>query len=54
MADRKIIFTVVNRRELAILEEYIHKIDPKAFLTVLDAREIFGEGFESLKDKMVT
>jgi uncharacterized membrane-anchored protein YitT (DUF2179 family) len=54
MADRKIIFTVVSRRELALLEEYIHKIDPKAFLTVLDAREILGEGFGSLKDKMVT
>jgi uncharacterized membrane-anchored protein YitT (DUF2179 family) len=53
LTDRKIIFTVVSRRELALLEEYIHKIDPKAFLTVLDAREILGEGFRSLKDKMV-
>jgi uncharacterized membrane-anchored protein YitT (DUF2179 family) len=53
MADRKIIFTVVSRRELALLEEYIHNIDPNAFLTVLDAREILGEGFGSLKDKIV-
>jgi uncharacterized membrane-anchored protein YitT (DUF2179 family) len=53
MADRKIIFTVVSRRELALLEEYIHEIDPKAFLTVVDAREILGEGFGSLKDKLV-
>jgi uncharacterized membrane-anchored protein YitT (DUF2179 family) len=44
---------VVSRRELALLEEYIHQIDPKAFLTVQDAREIFGEGFESLEEKMV-
>lgn len=51
-ADRRIIFTMVNRRELAILEEYIHQIDPKAFLTVLDANEIFGEGFRSLRDKV--
>lgn len=51
-ADRKIIFTVVNRRELALLEEYIHQIDPKAFLTVLDATEILGEGFRSLKEKV--
>ena len=49
MADRKIIFTVVSRREVAILEEYIHEIDPKAFLTVTDATEILGEGFRSLK-----
>ena len=52
MADRKIIFTVVNRRELFLLEEYIHEIDPKAFLTVLDATEILGEGFKSLKEKV--
>jgi uncharacterized membrane-anchored protein YitT (DUF2179 family) len=52
MAERKIIFTVVSRRELAILEEYIHEIDPKAFLTITDATEILGEGFKSLKEKM--
>lgn len=52
MAERKIIFTVVSRRELAILEEYIHEIDPKAFLTVIDATEILGEGFKSLKEKV--
>jgi uncharacterized membrane-anchored protein YitT (DUF2179 family) len=52
MADRRIIFTVVSRRELALLEEYIHNIDPDAFLTVLDAREILGEGFRSLKEKV--
>ena len=52
MAERRIIFTVVSRRELIILEEYIHQIDPKAFLTVLDASEILGEGFKSLKEKV--
>lgn len=52
MADKKIIFTVVSRRELYLLEEYIHQIDPKAFLTVLDATEILGEGFKSLKEKV--
>ena len=52
MADRKIIFTVVSRRELIILEEYIQQIDPKAFLTVLDASEILGEGFKSLREKV--
>ncbi|MCX6287080.1 MAG: YitT family protein [Bacteroidetes bacterium] len=52
MADRKIIFTVVSRRELIILEEYIQQIDPKAFLTVINASEILGEGFKSLKEKV--
>jgi uncharacterized membrane-anchored protein YitT (DUF2179 family) len=51
-SDKTIIFTVVNRREMALLEEYIHEIDPTAFLTVLEANEILGEGFKSLKEKL--
>ncbi len=51
-SEKTIIFTVVNRREMALLEEYIHEIDPKAFLTVLEANEILGEGFKSLKEKL--
>lgn len=51
-SEKKIIFTVVSRREVAMLEEYIHSIDPNAFLTVIDANEILGEGFKSLKEKI--
>jgi len=51
-SDKTVIFTVVNRREMALLQEYIHEIDPKAFLTVLEANEILGEGFKSLKEKL--
>ncbi|KAF0203288.1 MAG: hypothetical protein FD170_1277 [Bacteroidetes bacterium] len=50
--QKKVIFTVVNRRELAMLEEFINQIDPKAFLTVMDANEILGKGFKSLRDKL--
>lgn len=49
---RTIIFVVLNRRELAILEEYIQGVDPKAFVTVLNADEILGQGFRSLKEKI--
>jgi uncharacterized membrane-anchored protein YitT (DUF2179 family) len=48
-SDKSIIFTVVNRRELAILKDFIHKVDPNAFLTVLNANEILGEGFKPLR-----
>ena len=51
-ADKTIIFTVVNRRELAILEDYIHSVDPTAFLTVINANEILGQGFKSLQEKV--
>lgn len=51
-ADKSVIFAVVNRREMAILQEYIHQIDPKAFVTVINANEILGEGFKSLSEKV--
>lgn len=51
-SDKTIIFTVLNRRELAILQEYVHQTDPQAFMTVVDANEILGEGFRSLGEKV--
>ncbi len=49
--DKSVIFTVVNRRELAILKDFIHRIDPMAFLTVINANEILGNGFKSLREE---
>ena len=51
-SERTIIYTVVNRREMAMLQDYVHQIDPGAFMTVINANEILGNGFKSLKDKM--
>ena len=50
--EKTIIFTNVNRREMAILQEYIRQVDPTAFMTVINANEVLGEGFRSLKDKI--
>jgi len=50
---KSIIFTVVSRKEQGMLMDFIRDIDPKAFVTVLDANEILGEGFRSLKEKSV-
>ncbi len=47
--DKQMIYTVVNRREVAMLQDYIRDIDPNAFMTVIDANEIFGNGFRSLE-----
>ncbi len=47
-ADKEIIVTVVNRREVVLLKHYIGKLDPKAFVMVTDANEIMGDGFKSL------
>jgi uncharacterized membrane-anchored protein YitT (DUF2179 family) len=45
---KKIIYCNLNRRELAILQEYIKTIDPQAFLTVMDANQVIGNGFKTL------
>jgi uncharacterized membrane-anchored protein YitT (DUF2179 family) len=45
---KKIIYCNLNRRELAILQEYIKTIDPHAFLTVMDANQVIGNGFRTL------
>jgi uncharacterized membrane-anchored protein YitT (DUF2179 family) len=50
--EKQIIFTVVSRRELAILQDHINKVDPEAFMTVIDANEIIGKGFKSIKEKV--
>jgi uncharacterized membrane-anchored protein YitT (DUF2179 family) len=51
-SDKKIIFVNVTRRELSILTEFVHEVDPKAFLTVIEASEILGEGFKPLESKV--
>jgi len=50
--EKKIIFTNVNRRELSMLQEYINIVDPNAFMTVINANEILGNGFKSLREKV--
>ncbi len=50
--NHKIIFTTVTRREVALLQDFIHDIDPDAFMTVLEANEVLGGGFRTLKDKL--
>ncbi|WP_346858207.1 YitT family protein [uncultured Draconibacterium sp.] len=49
--EKQIIYTVLSRREVAILEEFISNIDPDAFITIMDTKEILGEGFNSLQQK---
>jgi uncharacterized membrane-anchored protein YitT (DUF2179 family) len=50
--EKQIIFTVVNPRELYLLEEYVNRIDPESFIAVLEAYEILGKGFKSLSEKV--
>ncbi len=49
--ERKIIYTVLGRREVEVLKSYISKIDPDAFITIFDVKEILGKGFKPLDSK---
>ncbi len=42
---RQILFTVIPRRQLALLKRQIEHIDSDAFVTVIDANEVIGRGF---------
>ena len=50
--DKKLIMTVVNRKELMLLEDKIHDVDPDAFITITTTTEILGEGFKDLRKKI--
>lgn len=50
--DKKMIFTNVSRREVHMLKDYIQQIDPNAFITVIDANEILGNGFKPITDSL--
>jgi uncharacterized membrane-anchored protein YitT (DUF2179 family) len=49
--EKKIIFTNVNRREQAMLQDFIRETDPNAFMTVIDAHEVIGNGFKPLQEE---
>jgi len=45
--DKRIVMCIVRPSEMVKLKEIIKIIDKKSFLIVADAREVFGQGFES-------
>lgn len=46
--ERKIIYTIVSRKELPQLIHFVKEVDPVAFLSVVDATETIGLGFKSI------
>ena len=47
--DRDMIDTTGSRCELVKLRSVIRKIDPEAFINVIDSSEILGKGFKKKK-----
>jgi len=49
--EKNLIYTNVSRREYQMLKDFIRDIDPKAFVTVIDANEVLGNGFKPLREE---
>lgn len=47
---RDVLYCVIGRNELVRLKNIVHGIDPHAFVSVMDVRDVTGEGF-TLDDK---
>lgn len=43
--DKKLIYMVVRTMELSKLREVVHRVDPGAFMSIIDTREVQGKGF---------
>lgn len=49
--DKDMIFLVVSRREVTMVQAKIKDIDPESFVVIVNAHETFGDGFRPLPDK---
>ena len=47
---RDMIFLVVSRNEVSMLQNMIHQIDPASFVVIVDAYETYGDGFKAFPD----
>ena len=47
--ERNVLLVLLTRQELSGLSKMINAIDPKAFMSISNASEVYGEGFEKIK-----
>ena len=46
--ERKMIYVTLDRADMVKLKSNLHRIDPKAFVNIMDSSEILGMGFKAL------
>ncbi len=46
--ERKMIYVTLERADMVKLKSNLHRIDPKAFVNIMDSSEILGTGFRNL------
>lgn len=47
--SRKVVVSVIRRREQSIVQRMVKSIDPYAFISLTDANSVYGLGFDALK-----
>lgn len=47
--EKNVLFLLISQKELPALTKVIKQIDPRAFLSVSSANNVYGEGFEEIK-----
>ena len=47
-AERVLLFTAINRRQIPALQEIVRGADPDAFVVLSPSHEVLGEGFKPL------
>ena len=45
--EKQVIMCVIKRPQIAAIRRMVRAIDPKAFMVVTDAKNVFGKGFDS-------
>ena len=47
--DRKVLMVIVRQYEVSEITKVVKNLDNKAFVSVISARDVYGEGFEEIK-----
>ncbi|PKK39741.1 hypothetical protein ABB02_01082 [Clostridiaceae bacterium JG1575] len=47
-ADTEVVYVVLNRRDYISLRQFIREVDPRAFVSVNEVREVLGEGYQDI------
>lgn len=47
--DKNVVMVLLTRQEMSVLSKQVNIIDPKAFISISETAEVYGEGFEEIK-----
>lgn len=45
LQEKKVLYAVISPSEIVAIKRIVHELDPKAFLSVINVHEAYGEGF---------